>query len=369
MFAATAFGPCATFVHDAGQTLVVAANGVRVTYTRGLDLGGGLDTAGGIGGLLARTDGAGSVYYHADGAGNITALMDREGGIAARYGYGPFGRLLYQSGPLAGANRPRFSSQPPLARAEDIYQFFWRPLFSGLPRWGGRDPLGEAGGVNLYGVLGNNPLSYIDPYGEDLRLASASGPLEISGPLGYARGASVLENVAAMDEAVAGGLASLTGDPQLGEALHRALAVLPLGWPEGLAGAGKLGKGLTGCAPAAGKAATRAAKTAETVAADAAAAGSRWPSFIAAADGSVFAVPRGATGPLPTRAPGMQFTGGSGGYGPDPRVTGVRFVDTNANQGARAVYMNQAGQTVNPFTDRTVPYSDPTAHFYVNPNP
>ena len=57
-----------------------------------------------------------------------------------------------------------------------------------------------------------------------------------------------------------------------------------------------------------------AAKTAETVAADAAAAGSRGPSFIAAADGSVFPVPRGATGPLPTRAPGMQFTGGSGGY-------------------------------------------------------
>jgi hypothetical protein len=65
----------------------------------------------------------------------------------------------------------------------------------------------------------------------------------------------------------------------------------------------------------------------------------------------------------------MQFTGGAGGNGLDPRVTGVRFMDANANQGARAVYMNQSGQTVNPFNGRTVPYSDPTAHFYFNPNP
>ena len=111
-------------------------------------------------------------------------------------------------------------------------------------------------------------------------------------------------------------------------------------------------------------------KAAKGVTGEVAAAGSRaGPDFIAAADGSVFPVPRGATGPLPTRAPGMQFTGGSGGNGFDPRVTGVRFMDANANQGARAVYMNQSGQTVNPFTGRTVPYSDPTAHFYFNPNP
>jgi hypothetical protein len=32
--------------------------------------------------------------------------------------------------------------------------------------------------------------------------------------------------------------------------------------------------------------------------------------------------------------PGMQFTGGSGGNRLDPRVTGIRIVDANANQGA-----------------------------------
>lgn len=96
---------------------------------------------------------------------------------------------------------------------------------------------------------------------------------------------------------------------------------------------------------------------------------SRGPSFVAASDGTVFPVPRGAIGPTPTRAPGMQFTGGSGGHGLDPRVSGVRFMDANANQGARAVYMNQTGQTVDPLTGRTVPPSDPAAHFYFNPKP
>jgi len=51
-----------------------------VTYTRGRDLSGTLEGAGGIGGLLARTDRGllasgdvdGHAYYHADGNGNVT---------------------------------------------------------------------------------------------------------------------------------------------------------------------------------------------------------------------------------------------------------------------------------------------------------
>jgi len=57
---------------------------VLVTYTRGVDLSGSLQGAGGIGGLLARTDATGSTFYHADGAGNITALMDGNQNIVAR---------------------------------------------------------------------------------------------------------------------------------------------------------------------------------------------------------------------------------------------------------------------------------------------
>jgi RHS repeat-associated protein len=36
---------------------------------------------------------------------------------------------------------------------------------SGRPKWLSRDPIGELGGINLYGYVGNNPVSFVDPYG------------------------------------------------------------------------------------------------------------------------------------------------------------------------------------------------------------
>jgi YD repeat-containing protein len=65
------------FVYD-GNVVIQhrdSNNVPALTLTRGLDLGGGLQGAGGIGGLLAMTESSGnSSYYHADGNGNVTAL-------------------------------------------------------------------------------------------------------------------------------------------------------------------------------------------------------------------------------------------------------------------------------------------------------
>jgi RHS repeat-associated protein len=36
---------------------------------------------------------------------------------------------------------------------------------SGRPKWLNRDPIGEKGGLNLYGYVFNNPISYVDPLG------------------------------------------------------------------------------------------------------------------------------------------------------------------------------------------------------------
>src|SRR5438876_8018203 len=86
-----------------------ANNLPTVTYTRGRDLSGSLQGAGGIGGLLARTDAANgqAAFYHADGNGNVTAMVNAQQSVVAKYIYDPFGNTLAKSGSTATANTYR----------------------------------------------------------------------------------------------------------------------------------------------------------------------------------------------------------------------------------------------------------------------
>lgn len=143
------------------------------TYTRGLDLSGSLEGAGGIGGLLARTDiplliAQGSplthAYYHADGNGNVTALTDGTQQIAARYVYDPYGNLQGLHGPLAELNPYRFSSKEWHTNAA-LYYFGYRFYEPALQRWLNRDPILESGSFNLFSSFANRPSDLLDPFG------------------------------------------------------------------------------------------------------------------------------------------------------------------------------------------------------------
>jgi RHS repeat-associated protein len=158
------------YVYD-GRQLLQERDGegdpVR-TYTRGLDLSGTFGGAGGIGGLLALSqvsDGSYQHYfYHSDASGNITSLTDSSGGLAARYLYDPFGNMLGQWGPMADANQFRFSSKQIHAKS-GLYYYGFRFYDPSLQRWLNPDPIGEAGGDNLYRYVMNSPLCFVDPYG------------------------------------------------------------------------------------------------------------------------------------------------------------------------------------------------------------
>lgn len=140
-----------------------------VSYTRGLDLSGSLQGAGGIGGLLARTQhtgtDAGTGYYHRDGNGNVTSILAPDGqSLLAAYLFDPYGRTLEASGVWASANVYRFSSKEHHA-ASGLYYYGFRFYSPNLQRWINRDPIEEAGGINLYGFVGNDAMNGVDPYG------------------------------------------------------------------------------------------------------------------------------------------------------------------------------------------------------------
>jgi RHS repeat-associated protein len=119
-----------------------------------------LESAGGIGGLLARSHGYSSGNwtnhncYHADGNGNVTYLVNSSQTLAASYRYDPYGNTISSSGTLASANVYRFSSKE-LHVNSGLYYYGYRWYHPNLQRWLNRDPIGENGGINLYGFVRN----------------------------------------------------------------------------------------------------------------------------------------------------------------------------------------------------------------------
>ena len=158
------------FIYD-GNLVVQhrdANNLPTLSLTRGNDLSGSLQGAGGIGGLLAlsqlSTVKPQHYYYHSDGNGNITALVNTNQIIVARHVYDSFGITLSLSGTKADANPYWFSSQ--LYDADTDFCHYQRRVYVPIwQRWLNRDPSEEEGGINLLGFAYNDPINAIDDTG------------------------------------------------------------------------------------------------------------------------------------------------------------------------------------------------------------
>ena len=155
------------FVYD-GWNLIQELDGagaVTKSYVWGLDLSQSLQGAGGVGGLLAMADGTDTYLYCHDANGNVGRLVNAaDGTVAAAYEYAPFGGLIHKSGDAADENVFRFSTKY-RDNETGLYYYGYRYYSSELGRWLSRDPRGEAGSLNLYLFVYNNPLYFIDPFG------------------------------------------------------------------------------------------------------------------------------------------------------------------------------------------------------------
>jgi len=149
------------FIYD-GWNLIAeldTAGNVPRQYMWGLDLSGSLPDrprgAGGVGGLVKFYDAATAKHYFPafDGNGNVMGLVREDKTIQAQYEYGPFGEPIRVSGPMADVNPIRFSTKCQ-DDDTDLVMYPCRSFRDG--RFLNRDPIGEAGGDNLYGFVNNN---------------------------------------------------------------------------------------------------------------------------------------------------------------------------------------------------------------------
>ena len=134
-------------------------------FTWGLDLSGSLQGAGGVGGLLVQTTVASGVKEGAsyDGNSNIVAWTKSTASVpTARREYDAFGNTIVSEG--GWPSRCGFSTK--IQDAETGLYYYEYRFFDPLTgRWISKDPIGEEGGVNLYGFVDNDGLNSIDATG------------------------------------------------------------------------------------------------------------------------------------------------------------------------------------------------------------
>jgi RHS repeat-associated protein len=141
-----------------------------------------------VGGLLAIHEQTGNgsakagqvIYPLYDGNGNIVRLLNSGGGVVASYAYDGFGNRL---NPAASdidssgyADEQMFGFSTKFRNAETgLYYYGYRYYDPATGRWPSRDPIGEDGGVNLYGFVVNDGVNLVDILGLDYWVEEASG--------------------------------------------------------------------------------------------------------------------------------------------------------------------------------------------------
>ncbi|HHT9137502.1 MAG TPA: RHS repeat-associated core domain-containing protein [Candidatus Wunengus sp. YC60] len=116
-------------------------------------------------GLMYKIDASGNAYYyHYNFTGNTVAMTDIDGNIVNKYAYKPFGVL---AGSTESVSNPfRYVGKYGVMDDKNGLLYMRARYYSpDVGRFITKDPIGFAGGVNLYEYVGNNPIVLIDPKG------------------------------------------------------------------------------------------------------------------------------------------------------------------------------------------------------------
>jgi RHS repeat-associated protein len=101
-------------------------------------------------------------YYTRDHLGSVREMLNSSGTIVARYAFDPNGNATL----VQGTNLATFQyAGMYMHQPSGDYQTWHRIYDPITARWDSEDPIGERGGLNLYGYADQDPIERRDPLG------------------------------------------------------------------------------------------------------------------------------------------------------------------------------------------------------------
>ena len=112
-------------------------------------------------------------YYEADGLGSVTSLTDPTGAVAATYTYDSFGFMTASTG--SATNWFRYTARQ-FDSETALYYYRERYYDPTVGRFLSEDRIGFSAGIDFYTYVGNRPLNFRDPSGQQSLPALPSIP-------------------------------------------------------------------------------------------------------------------------------------------------------------------------------------------------